>query len=51
MKLWLRLLRHFTERDLIAARSTGRDPMNIEHLSKKVAEYDLAIFKMERRLM
>ena len=51
MKLFLyRAARHFTERDLIAARSTGRNPDNIAHLSSLVSGYDLAILKLEQAL-
>lgn len=43
MKLFYQILLHFTERDLIAARSTGRNPAHIAQLSKCVSDYRLKL--------
>ena len=48
MKLFYQILLHWTERDLVAARSTGRNPAHVAHLSKLVSDYQAAITKAEK---
>lgn len=45
-----RFLLWATDRELVIARSTGRNPANINQLQREVEEYKLALFKLEHSL-